>query len=147
MQEIIDLAINIARKAHQGQTDKVGLPYLFHSMRVMNRGYNDDERIAGILHDVVEDSDTTCNDLLQAGIPSHIVEAIDCLTHREGESYEAYVERCANNDLAKRVKMHDLTDNMDLRRLPEVTDKDLDRLNRYIKAYRYLAERSGHVVY
>jgi (p)ppGpp synthase/HD superfamily hydrolase len=138
----LDRAIQIAVKAHKKQTDKFGAPYILHPMRVMAMGRTDDEKIVGILHDVVEDTDWTFEDLRQEGFAGHLLAALECVTKRgEDEDYDAFVERTARNQLAIRVKLNDLTDNMDIRRMPEVKEKDVKRLNKYLKAWKYLTEQ------
>ncbi len=133
-------AIRLALEAHRGQKDRYGAAYVLHPLRMMNRLTAETDRIVAVLHDVVEDSPSTLDDLRQAGFGEPIVAAVDCLTKRSGEPYEAYIERCRGNAIARRVKLADLEDNLDLRRLDEVRPEDLERLNRYLKAWRYLNE-------
>lgn len=136
----LDRAIRIAVKAHKGQTDKYGNPYILHPLRVMGMGRTDEEKIVGILHDVVEDSDWTFDDLRREGFSERIIAALDCVTKRsEDEDYDKFVARTRKNPLAIRVKLNDLTDNMDIRRMKEVKEKDVKRLNKYLRAYRLLA--------
>ena len=104
------------------------------------RAQTDDERIVALLHDVVEDSDWTMKALAAEGFPPHIVDAIGCLTHREGESYDAFICRVLTSPLAARVKVLDIEDNMDMTRLGEVTDKDMERLRKYHAARQRLLE-------
>jgi (p)ppGpp synthase/HD superfamily hydrolase len=139
----LDRAIEIAVKAHRKQTDKYGAAYILHPMRVMALGRTEDEKIVGILHDVVEDTDWTFNDLRKEGFKEHIIVALDAVTKREeeGEDYDDFVARTARNQLAIRVKLNDLTDNMDIRRMPEVKEKDIKRLNKYVKAWRLLSAK------
>src|SRR5262249_4397457 len=92
------------------------------------------EMMAAVLHDVVEDTPTTLDDLRREGFPQAVVEAVDCLTRREDESYDEFIARIKPNALARRVKIADLEDNMDLSRIPHPTDKDLARIERYRKA-------------
>jgi (p)ppGpp synthase/HD superfamily hydrolase len=92
----------------------------------------------GLLHDVVEDSPTTLDDLRREGFPEYIVQAVDCLTKREGEPYDQFVDRTKTNKLAIAVKLNDLEDNMDVRRAPRLEEKDLERLNKYLKAWHQL---------
>ncbi len=98
-----------------------------------------DEKIVGVLHDIAEDTDWTFERLAQEGFPAYIVDAIRCLTKiSENEPYDDFIERVKTNPLAVRVKINDLSDNMDIRRLATITDKDAARLNKYLKAYRAL---------
>ena len=138
---ILDRAKTIATSAHKGQVDKAGKPYIEHPMRVMNMGKTVEEKIAGVLHDVVEDSDWTFEMLEKEGIPKDVMDALRCVTKlSEDEDYDHFIERVKTNPLAVKVKLNDLKDNMDITRLGEVTEKDLTRLNKYIRAYRQLTE-------
>lgn len=139
-QELLEKGIGIAVEAHRGQRDRYGAPYISHPIRVMQRLGTPEQQTAGILHDVVEDTDWTFEDLRREGFPQRILDALDCVTKRGGEGYEDFVKRSASNSLAKAVKLADLEDNMDLRRFPEVTEKDLPRLQKYVKAWRSLKD-------
>lgn len=139
MEELLSKAITIALEAHKGATDKAGMPYAGHVMRVMQAGRTFDEKIVGVLHDLVEDTDWTFDMLLEEGFPTHIVDALKCVTKiSEDEPYECFIERVKTNPLAVAVKINDLTDNMDIRRLSDLTDKDVLRLRKYLQAYRLL---------
>lgn len=132
-------AIALAVKIHQGQVDKYGRPYILHPLRVMFRLGTELEQVVGVLHDVVEDSDLTWDDLRRMGYSDEVIEALDGVTRREGESYEAFVERSLAYPLSRRVKVADLEDNMDLRRISgELSDKDCERLKRYRRAWERL---------
>ena len=139
MEKLLATAIEIALKAHAGQVDKTGMPYIGHVMRVMQAGRTIDEKIVGVLHDIVEDTPWTFEALLAEGFPAHIVDALRCVTKlHDDEPYEAFIERVKSNPLAVAVKINDMTDNMDIRRLADITDKDAIRLRKYLKAYREL---------
>ena len=138
MNELLEKALRIAVEAHAGQVDKAGKPYIFHPLRVCCRCFTDEEKIVALLHDTIEDTDVTAEDLLREGFPRNIVDAVLSVSRNEDESYEDFVKRTSLNPLGRTVKLHDLEDNMDISRLDQVTEKDLDRLNKYIKAYRYL---------
>ncbi len=141
MTGLLAQAIKIAVQAHEGQFDKSGMPYIGHVMRVMEAGRTIDEKIVGVLHDVVEDTDLTFEQLARDGFPARIVDAIRCLTKTsEDEPYDDFIERVKSNPLAVRVIINDLADNMDIRRLGTITDKDKDRLNKYLRAYCNLTE-------
>jgi (p)ppGpp synthase/HD superfamily hydrolase len=129
-------AIALACRAHQGQLDKNGQPYILHVLRVM-LGQNDPvARMVAALHDVVEDSPTTFDDLRATGYSAEIVAAVDALTRRPEESYDEMISRVAANPLARRVKLADLEDNMSQsRRLPG----DHDRQQRYAVAHARLS--------
>lgn len=133
-------AIEIAVEAHKGVTDKYGAPYINHVTRVMNLGETDEEKIVGVLHDVVEDTPWTFEQLAAEGFSSDIIDALTCVTKiSEEEDYEEFTLRVSGNPLALKVKINDLTDNMDIRRIPVLTEKDLTRLMKYHKAYRFLS--------
>ena len=138
----LDRALAIAVKAHAGQKDKAGDPYILHPLRIMMRMKREDERIVAILHDVVEDSDLRLEDLRQAGFSDAILEAVDCLTRRKGEDYRHYVDRASRLSLARKIKVADLEDNMSLRRQHGFAEKDRSRMERYQKAYRFLTGKS-----
>lgn len=131
-------AIVLATQAHRGQVDKVGQPYILHLLRVMLHLEGEAAQMAGILHDLVEDTDYAFDDLRALGYAEELLQALDCLTRRPEESYEQFIERASANPLARRVKRADLEDNMDIRRLPTIGEKDLERLNRYIAAWRQI---------
>ena len=136
---ILDRAKEIAKAAHEGQVDKAGKPYIEHPMRVMKMGKTVEEKIAGVLHDVVEDSDWTFEMLEKEGIPKDVMDALRCVTKlSEDEDYDHFIARVKTNPLAVKVKLNDLKDNMDITRLDQVTEKDLARLNKYIRAYKQL---------
>jgi (p)ppGpp synthase/HD superfamily hydrolase len=142
--ELLNRAIKIAQKAHRGQTDKFGTPYIGHVIRVMNAGKTYDEKIVGVLHDVIEDCpEITLEYLLQEGFPNDIVFAIECLTKTPADQdYTEFVKQTEKSPLAVSVKMNDLKDNMDLTRFNRpMTEKDLNRLNKYLTAYLYLKEK------
>lgn len=131
-------AIALAARAHAGQLDKAGQPYILHPIRVMLSVHELSERILAILHDTVEDTSVTFDELRALGYPEEILVALDSVTRRENESYEDFVARSAANDIGRRVKLADLADNMDLRRLPQVKDNDSNRLERYQRAWQSL---------
>lgn len=109
-------------------------------MRVSERGLTPQEKIVGLLHDLIEDTPWTLDQLRGEGFPEEIVEAVGLLTKPEGADYLEYVKVIALNPLARQVKLNDLQDNMDLRRVPELKVKDLERVNRYISAYHLLTQ-------
>lgn len=136
---MLNKAIEIAVQAHNGQVDKAGHPYIGHSLRVMNMGITDEEKILGILHDVVEDSEWTFDQLTAVGFSTEIIDALRCLTKlSESEPYDQFIQRIQTNPLAVKVKINDLTDNMDIRRLTHISEQDVKRLQKYLKAYRLL---------
>ena len=141
MEKILSNAISLALKAHEGQVDKSGMPYAGHIMRVMAAGRTMDEKIVGVLHDVVEDTEWTFEALLDESFPVHIVDALRCVTKlSDNEPYGEFIERVMTNPLAAAVKINDLTDNMDVRRYKELSDWDVKRLRKYLKAYQELTK-------
>lgn len=144
----LERAIEIALEAHSGQLDKSGCEYIGHPLRVMAAGNTIEEKIVGVLHDVVEDSEWTFEMLVAEGFSAEIVEALRCLTRlSETEPYDKFIARVKSNPLAVAVKLNDLTDNMDIRRLPYISDKDVKRLKRYLKAYKQLTGTPTYSVY
>ena len=134
----LDRAIELAKQHHEGQTDKAGKPYIDHPLRVMNQVESEEEKIVAVLHDIVEDTDISLDDLRSEGFSEEVVSAVECLTKQDGENYDSYIERISFNPLAVKIKLADLEDNSDLTRLPEVTDKDLERIEKYDKALEKL---------
>lgn len=135
-------AIQIAIEAHKHQVDKSGHSYIGHITRVMNMGKSENEKICGILHDLIEDTDWTFEQLESEGFPEHIIAALKCLTKiSEEEDYDAFVKRVMTNRLAMRVKVNDLTDNLDVKRFNSLSDKDIYRLNKYLRAYHLLVDK------
>jgi (p)ppGpp synthase/HD superfamily hydrolase len=131
----IEDAIIFATEAHRGQVDRAGSSYILHPLRLMCRMETDTERMIAVLHDVIEDTDYTLDDLRRIGYSDEIVEAVDCLSRREDETYEQFIQRIKPNALARRVKLADLLDNMDIRRAGLLQEKDLERLQRYQNAW------------
>ena len=138
--KLLEKAIQIAVNAHAGQEGKDGSPYILHPLRLMTKMNSDEERIVAVLHDVVEDTDVTFDDLRKEGFPESTLEAVRLLTHEKAVPYEDYVRRIKPHPLARKVKLADLDDNSDLRRLSRVEDKDLERLRKYHRAWMILTE-------
>jgi (p)ppGpp synthase/HD superfamily hydrolase len=137
--DMLEKAIGIALKAHLDQKDKYGQPYVLHPIRIMARFRNPVLQQIAILHDVVEDSSWTCEQLAAQNFSAEVVAAVDALTRRSDESYDSLIDRAAINPLALQVKLADLEDNMDIRRMKNITDQDSERLNRYRKAHAKLS--------
>ena len=137
--ELYDKALLIAKRAHAGQKDKAGQDYITHLIRVAERCDDPRAKIVALLHDTIEDSNVTADYLRKEGFREEIVDAVLAVTRREGEDYDDYVRRAAQNELSRMVKRADLEDNMDIRRLPELTDRDVERLRKYLRAWRYLS--------
>lgn len=136
-------AMTIAYNAHHGQTDKTGVPYIFHPARVA-AGFTDEaEACTAWLHDVVEDTDLTIQDIRLAGFGAMICEALQLLTHDKAVPYMDYVREIAKNPIAKAVKMADLQDNMDTSRLIEFDEAAEKRLSKYREAFQFLLENGS----
>ena len=127
----IERAIEIAANAHAGQRDKAGQPYIFHPLRVMFRVNGEHEQMAAVLHDVVEDTAITIDDLAREGFPSEVLRAIAALTKLPGETRLEAAARAAADPIARKVKLADNAENMDLSRIPNPTDKDYARCREY----------------
>ncbi|MEJ2538587.1 MAG: HD domain-containing protein [Gemmatimonadota bacterium] len=130
----LERAISIAAEAHAGQTDKSGAPYILHPLRVMMRVEGDDARIAAVLHDLVEDTHWTFDDLRTEGFDEAVVAALDALTRREGELYMDFCRRAATNELARQVKLADIDDNLDPARVAALPEQNRSLPDRYRKA-------------
>ncbi|MFG5918610.1 HD domain-containing protein [Sneathia vaginalis] len=133
-----ELALKIATEAHKGQVDKAGVPYINHPLTVASLVDTEEEKIVALLHDTIEDTSITEQDLIDYGFPNEIVEAVKLLTHNKNVPYMDYVAKIKDNELARKVKIADLTHNSDLSRLKEITDKDKKRYEKYQKALLYL---------
>lgn len=142
MQQLFEKAIMIATKAHAGQKDKAGAPYLLHVLRVMLSVESMDEKIVALLHDVVEDSEMTLVGLAKEGFPKKILKAVELLTKTESKPYKDYIEEIKQNELARVVKVADLKDNMNITRLKKVTESDKLRIKKYKAAYNLLNSQS-----
>ena len=136
----LERAITIAAEAHAGQKDRAGAPYILHPIRLMIQMDSEDAMMAAVLHDVVENSVWTLDDLRKEGFSNEVLNAVDSLTHRdkEGEDYWDYIQRAKSDPIAIKVKLADLEDNLNPDRLNEVTEKDEKRFDRYRKAQEML---------
>ncbi|WP_066729635.1 HD domain-containing protein [Sneathia sanguinegens] len=134
-----ELALKIATEAHKGQVDKAGVPYINHPLTVASLVDTEEEKIVALLHDTIEDTNITEQDLIDYGFPNKIVEAVKLLTHNKNVPYMDYVAKIKDNELARKVKIADLTHNSDLSRLKEITEKDKKRYEKYQKALLYLS--------
>jgi (p)ppGpp synthase/HD superfamily hydrolase len=140
----IEKALQIAAQAHEGQKDKEGLPYILHPLRAMMSLKGEEAQIVAVLHDVIEDTSVTADDLRQAGFSEKIVAAVLCVTHRKDEPYADYVVRCKGNEIARRVKLADLEDNSRLDRTilrPQRFEADVARLRKYVLSYKFLTDQ------
>lgn len=127
----LEKAILIATTAHQGQVDKAGVPYILHPFRVMFGCKTEDEQICAVLHDVIEDTAVTFEDLKTEGFKEEILNALHALTKRKSETYDDFINRVIQNQLACHVKLADLSDNMNLGRIPHPSEEDYQRVEKY----------------
>ena len=130
----LERAIVIAVKEHEGKFDKGGAPYILHPLHVMLNLSTNEERITAVLHDVVEDGGITLENLRSEGFSESIIEAVDAVTIRSGETYESFVLRAASNPIGRKVKLADLQHNCDLSRIPNPTASDYERSKKYSRA-------------
>jgi len=135
-------AIALAAEAHAGQTDKAGAPYVLHLLRVMQAQDTKEAMMAGVLHDLVEDTKFDFDDLRGRGYPDEVIEALRHVTKRADEPYEEFAHRAGQHPIARQVKIADLEDNMDVTRLDSVTEKDAQRLAKYRRAHKKLVEQN-----
>ncbi len=126
-------AIKLAYKAHQDQYDKADLPYINHPLHLAEGMKDEYTTIAALLHDVIEDTEITVDELAKE-FPSEVIDALKLLTHQKDIPYMDYVAKIKSNDIARAVKIADLKHNSDLSRLDNISDKDLERIDKYQKA-------------
>lgn len=139
-QDLLDKAIIIAAMAHNGQKDKGGSNYILHPLRVMASLDTLEEKIVGALHDVIDDTYVTYKFLKEEGFPDAIIESIELLTKRKNESYFDYINRIKENDIACKVKLADLNDNLNIERITNPSEMDYKRLEKYKKAKKLLVK-------
>ena len=134
-------AMNLLFERQKDQKDKLGCPYVFHPFHVAEQMDDENSTVVALLHDIVEDTDTTFEELEQMGFNKEVIDALHLLTHEEGVEYFDYVQKIASNPLATKVKLADLEHNMDPTRIKEVTEKDIERREKYKKAYSFLSQK------
>jgi (p)ppGpp synthase/HD superfamily hydrolase len=137
----VEAALEVALLAHRGQRDRTGEPYVLHAVRVMQHVAGPSAQMAALLHDVVEKSPLRLDDLRVRGFPPEVVAAVDALTRRQEESYEAYVVRASRDPLARAVKLADVLDHLAPERLAARSasgDDPPHKLRRLLRAYRFL---------
>jgi len=134
MEELLERAIKLAKKYHEGQFDKGGAPYIGHPLRVMEGVETIEEKVLAVLHDVLEDCDVSREQLIKEDIPEEIVAKLELLFKRKNENYFDYIDRIKIDKSTVNVKLSDLKDNMNLERLKEVTEKERKRFEKYKKA-------------
>lgn len=140
MNDMINVAKNIATEVHAGQVDKGGEAYILHPMTVASKVESDDEKIVAWLHDTVEDSRITLADLEQYGFSKKVIRAVDAITKKYGQSYEEYIKNLKTNIIAVKVKIADLTHNSNISRINNPTQKDIERIEKYIRVKKELRE-------
>ena len=136
--EMTKKAIRLMFDLHKEQTDKSGLPYVFHPWHVAESMDDEITATVALLHDAVEDTDLTLEGVREAGFPEEVVAALGCMTHDDSVDYMDYVRALAPNAVARKVKLADLRHNADITRLDAPTEKDLARREKYLKAIAYL---------
>ena len=139
----IEKALQIAARAHEAQKDKEGHPHILHPLRVMNAVEDEPAKIVAVLHDVIEDTSVTVEDLRREDFDRAVLAALECLTHRKSETYADYVVRCKGDEIARRVKLADLEDNARPSRAllrPDRIEPDIARLRKYLLAYKFLTD-------
>ena len=139
----LERAIQIAVEAHAGAKDRGGKAYILHPISVMMRCETDEEKIVAILHDVVEDTDWTFDALREEGFSETIIEALKTVTkHSEDEDYDEFIQRSLKNEIGRKVKIADLRENLDVTRIGELADKDIERINKYKRALKVLTRQN-----
>ena len=138
LQGLLDKAIQIASSAHENQMDKAGEPYILHPLRLMMQFQDENERITAVLHDVVEDSDVTIDQLSRQGFNEEIIDALERLTKKNGESYGNFIDRITSCSLARKIKIADIEDNLNITRLTKLSQTDLERIEKYHNALNTL---------
>lgn len=133
-------ALKIAYEAHKDQKDKAGLPYVFHPFYLAEQMNDECSTCVALLHDVVEDSHYTIQDLIDSGFSKEIIDAIKILTRSKNTPYFEYIKNIKNNSIATRVKIEDLKHNLDVSRLNQITRDDFERIEKYQKALSILKE-------
>lgn len=147
----LQTALELALTAHAGQIEQPGnTPYIQHPLRVMHAVDGLETKIVGVLHDALEDSDLTAEDLRAAGFSETVIAGVQAVTRGEGEPYADFILRCKANPLARLVKLADLQDNFNLPRTLFRRDRwvhDLSRLAKYVLAYQFLTDRIDEAAY
>jgi (p)ppGpp synthase/HD superfamily hydrolase len=138
---LLERAITIALDAHRGQFDRNGRPYILHPLHVMMQMDTVPEKIAAVLHDVIEDSEMTLDDLRNEGFSEEVLSAVDLMTHDKDQTpYDDYVRRLKPNAMARKIKLADLQHNMDMRRMDKLGEADFVRFQKYLRAWHILTD-------
>ncbi len=139
-------AMQIAYSAHHGAVDHGGVPYILHPVHVAEQMADEKETAAALLHDVIEDTNITAEALIDEGIPGDVVNTVVILTKKPDEDYFTYIRRVSADPTAKKIKLADLKHNSDITRLPEITQKNRERLEKYKKAIEILSlKKDSHL--
>lgn len=136
---LVDLAKQLCKVAHKGQIDKGGNDYYLHPYKVAKMCESEKEKTVAYLHDVIEDTSITLDDLRTYGFDDEILNAVDCVTKKPNEGYEEYIQKIKENPLARTVKINDMKHNSQLDRLQVVTQKDIERVLKYQKYIAFLS--------
>ena len=136
--EMTKKAWKLCFEAHKEQIDKRGMPYVFHPFHLAEQMQDEESTIVALLHDVIEDTDYTLDDLRKMGFDDSVLAAINLMTHEDGAPYMDYVEQFKTNPIAKTVKLADLRHNRDMTRLEVVTIRDQERAEKYLAAIKLL---------
>lgn len=131
-------ALKLMCERHKGQKDRAGLPYILHPFHVAEQMDDEESTIVALLHDIIEDTDTTFEELEELGFSDSVICAIRLMTHEDGVDYYDYVKEIGKDPLARKVKIADLEHNMQLGRLKTICEKDLQRLEKYKTCHEYL---------
>lgn len=134
-------ALSLCFSAHKDQLDKSGLPYVFHPFHLAEQMTDEDTTIVALLHDVIEDTEHTLDDLRRFGFNENVISAIALMTHDDDVPYMDYVRNIAKDPIAKKVKLADLRHNSDMSRLDMITQKDIERAEKYKAAIKILEEQ------
>lgn len=135
----LEKALHLAVNNHLGQKDRFGQPYIYHPMRIMMRMQTEEEKIVALLHDLIEDTPLTLQDLRKNGFSKEVVKAVDLLTRYPKQTYDEYIDGMKKNRLAMRVKIGDLEDNMDPRRFPSIDENAIKRIKKYTKYHKMIS--------
>lgn len=136
----LEKALHLAINNHLGQKDRFDQPYIYHPIRIMMRMRSDEERIVALLHDLVEDTPISIQDLKKHGFSKEIIKAVDLLTRYPKQTYDEYIQGMKVSTLAMRVKIGDLEDNMDPRRFPSIDENAIKRIKKYSKYHKMLSK-------
>lgn len=138
--KLTKMAMRLCFEKHKNRIDKSGVPYVFHPFHVAESMSDEYTTCTALLHDIVEDTDTTLDDLKNMGFPDEVVEAVGAMTHYPDVPYMEYIEKLKPNRIARAVKISDLMHNCDLSRNDEITDEDIIRTEKYKRALALLWE-------